>query len=72
MKSINEELTKGQKEYLEKVMESCGYGLWDVTDSHIIYFDKLGNEDEVQRLLAFKTWKSVYDYANKISGSSLD
>lgn len=65
-------LTQGQKEYINSVMWSNGYGLWDVTDNHIIWFDKGDNEDEVLHLLAFKSWEAVYDYAKKIAGSSLD
>ena len=66
MNRIASELDGGQEEYLNSVMWSNGYGLWDVTDHHIIWFDKKDNEDEVLHLLAFKSWTSAYEYAVKI------
>lgn len=67
MNRIASELDGGQKEYINSVMWSNGYGLWDVTDNHIIWFDKGDNEDEVLHLLAFKSWVSAYEYAVKIA-----
>ena len=69
---MHNNLTTEQNGFLKEAMDSIGYGLWDVTDHHIIWFDKNDNEDEVTHLLAFKSWESAYEYARKIRKSSFD
>lgn len=69
---MNNDLTIEQHGFLKEVMESLGYGLWDVTDHYIIWFDKGDNEDEVTHLLSFKFWESAYEYARKIRRPSVD
>lgn len=67
MMSINDELTKGEKEYLDLVMKSNGYSLWDVTEAYAFYCDRNDSGDEATHLVAFNSWKSAYDYARKIA-----
>lgn len=69
---MNNDLTIEQHGFLKEVMESLGYGLWDVTDHYIIWFDKGDNDDEVTHLLSFKSWESAYEYARKIRRPSVD
>ena len=69
---MHNDLTIEQHGFLKEAMESLGYGLWDVTDHYIIWFDKGDNEDEVTHLLSFKSWESAYEYARKIRKSSVD
>lgn len=70
MKSVNEELAKGEKEYLDRVMNSLGYGLWDVTDERVIYFERDPEQKscaKVERLLAFPSWRDAYVYADEVA-----
>lgn len=69
---MHNNLTIEQYNLMVEVMKSLGYGLWDVTDHHVIWFDKKDNEDEVTHLLAFKSWESAYEYVRKIRKSSVD
>ena len=69
MMSINDELTEGEKEYLDRVMKSNGYSLWDVQDAYVFYCDRNDCGDEATHLLAFNSWKSAYAYADKIANN---